>query len=454
MESVLGLGWPTELYQFVAAMLYWDPAQRPSSTDALRHELFGGRRVVRSILKNPVRTTAAVETEQPQQSYKSVAKQQDLPPPSISSHRQSWFAKKKEMFTGRTPSAEMKDDPPARNTRSKMKDLLTAGMPRQVILNSMNDTQVPASLLQPPRPISPVRVTQPVLAHDRASRSLAKDQSFSRRMPPVGTSEGKHNGTNTEMMLSRVTASLSKKSIRSVSNMSLDSQPASKNSGVPGLEMKKAGLFSHLRKKHKPSEQDGRLPHLNVTAYPDRANPAPDARDQTFRSAAEHKHGQVPESLGYTHSFREPSVPNYSHTVKHGSSRNPGSLPTPKSPGPVSSRTRRATEQYPKDMMAHSSRHTYSNESELLDIELQSAAQAMMHLETQPGFSAPANKTPTSHVPSYARGTAASTRRASAFHTPQASTTTATPRAFRRRMSSMPPSPIEMSHRLPFSQRL
>lgn len=519
MEEILGPNWPRSLGELVTELLYWDPRARPTSSQALRHEFLGLPSQNNELSLNVKRTASIVRSdrisvlpETKRSLFKNMQQSLQRGPsvastrsavsnlaagrnsdvqnpgrdiemselPSMGTHRQSWFAKKRDSFIGRRSSAIIPDDPPARNTRSKVRDVQvpearessdhTPSQPSSIIGSSSDKT--PGCLMLPPAPpISPFCDVTTVtkqdysLAHGfpRSHQSCAPHlQSppientalISTNIPQLNVPNNNANPPN----LRKIT--------RSISDYSAEQRSPMKPCAVQRTEHHHGGftgLFSHLRKKTKRTG-----PVLN-----DQITTGASEGTASFNSAAHRGHmgdvRRVPvkydalkhDDQAHAKERRVLQNPEDNSQVIHLSQSLPAMSimmpkPTdrlyngqvknlvsqiPQSSGPISSRTRKAINQgrRPTDTVVR------DEEAELLEAALQSTAHAMQQLEAFPETTQPVLRP----IPSYAKSTAASARRSSNTFT----AANPIPRSSNRRLTEyripFPPSPPNNDFKAP-----
>lgn len=508
MEEILGPKWPLSLSRFVSSLLYWDPQARLTSTEALQHQFLGHPQSPQSAQLSSSSGPAgpAVNMSPPQADgkkgfFKNV--QQSLQRgPSIAStrsnvscvaakelkelhnsgpdnipietnngtgtHRQSWFAKKRDSIIGRRISVLVADDAPANNTRSKAREgqlkdvgeLSDVPYSRSSSIIGSPGGKSPGSLMLPQNPpISPLVD----LGHHRKPDWLQNHESAM-----MGHSEAHgslqlnfHQGQSGDIILSSAEpASVlelqnTRKPSRSISDYSSEQQcPTSTKPHIQKAEHHGiGGLFSHLRKKTKRSEQsvtsdkrtfgnarDTRTSLNRARSPPRRVPVTHDVATKGSRPIGKPRNSAYYTDRNVPKIHLTQSLPAMSTAMHRGALAAPlpirdrsSGIPCHSATGPVSSRTRKATNDASRVIQPE----IRDVEAELLKVELQSTAHAMKHLEATHDSS----QNITRPVPSYARSTVSSSRRASNIHNASnAASRSANKRMIEHRIQ-FPPSP-------------
>ncbi|KAI2468259.1 kinase-like protein [Annulohypoxylon bovei var. microspora] len=372
--------WPTSLSQFVTWCLMWDPKNRPTSTQALAHDYF----------------TDAVDPLRPKSSasrilgrkQSDIGRGKDTNSATSTSSKPSWFRKS---LIGRNDSTD------SSAAQVSVKDIVTA--PRPSPIQSPETNEVPAPKPRPApgkrttwtngpsnvapmpilptiRPISPLSDAVTAQASNRTPRSDEKGSKKIGRQLSVASSTSQY----AEMHRQQAERALN-------GNSGLASPPNGH----------KESFFSHLRKRAR--RFSGRHQTPVSPAYEDieaQAGCGPWASNRS--SMVIDQHGQAAKTDNYEsldRTLRDPyhnadlntPAPPIHMTVSNGNLKRHHSLPhqqprsvdnligAARTPGPISSRTRRA-------QAAHGVQSdALDEEDELLDEVLNSTHKAMKRLE-------------------------------------------------------------------------
>lgn len=519
MEDILGPSWPRSLSKFVTELLYWDPRARLTSEEALRHEFLGlpqqstlltksvdhrasiarsyqqpvspdARRGIFRNMQQSLQRGPSIASTRSNLSHLAAGRNPDqrnvvsdaepLDNPNAGTHRQSWFAKKRDSFIGRRFSVFVSDDVPANNTRSKAQgwhaiepDESSNRTPSQPssILGSSSDKN-PGSLFLPlAPPISPLpdltHATNPEWSLERNIPVSVLSEGQESRRPCQNQEEDSQSALDVPGVPERtLRPHNTRKMIRTISDYSSEPKSSPKNCQPQKAEPQGglSGLFSHLRKKTKRSDQNqvtqsdalaaGDARETQGTKWrpaaslPGRMPPSRDTPKKGTRAIEKRRTSQSPgarppvihlsQSLPAmsTNMARKPS--EHSQVIMSKNSKFPS---VPQSSGPISSRTRKAFTQASKS----SHPEVRDEEAELLEAALQSTAHAMEQLEAFPE----PNHAVTRPVPSYAKSTASSVRRASNIQSVPSSALRSTNKRMIEHRIPFPPSPPQEDIRSP-----
>lgn len=380
---------------------------------------------------------------------------------SANIHRQSWIFKTRESLVGHHHNLEVLEDTTSQSSRLKAQDISSSNSssnrPSDEPRLPLDDITSSESLLPPVQPLSPMQDVAPVLGQS----STANQLSFQKQIKNSQQSQEVSLMSNRELRsLGRIVpigsnipvrvpdSTKVKKNIRSMREYSTEQSPSLKKTHEQNNLSEKysgiGGLFAHLRKKTKRSEQPVSPPDLQQSCQdtstfyealpglhhtPDRKvngvynsqNPKQFHRPAhgTVEGRTRPQHvSQLSQSLPAETSplmLRSMSLADsrrraYEQFVV---SKEVAALSTPQLSGPVSSRTRRAVSQARKSVKTLHSYEIPDEATEMLNAELQSTAYAIKQLAASPELTTVSSTF--KPVPSYAKSTAASTRRSSNF---------------------------------------
>ncbi|KAI8960520.1 Pkinase-domain-containing protein [Daldinia sp. FL1419] len=378
--------WPASLSQFVTWCLMWDPKNRPTSTQALAHEYF----------------TDAVDPLRPKSSasrilgrkQSDISRGKDTASGTPTSSKPSWFRKS---LIGRNDNTE---SPPA---PISVKDIVAA--PRPSPIHSPEIVEVPAAKPKPAaskrttwtngpsnvapmpilptiRPISPLSDAVTAQASNRTPSYSDLYASAKDKSKKIGRQLSVASSTNhyTEMHRQQAERALN-------GNSGLVSPPSGH----------KESFFSHLRKRARrfsgrhqtpvsPSYEDL---EAQAGCGPWSSNRSSMVIDQNGSTAKVDNYDSLDQTIHNTHPASSTPVPPIHMTASSGNLKRHHSLPhqqprsvdnligVARTPGPISSRTRRAQATHGVQSDA------LDEEDELLDEALHSTHRAMKRLEKE-----------------------------------------------------------------------
>ncbi|KAI0479248.1 kinase-like domain-containing protein [Xylariaceae sp. FL0804] len=378
--------WPASLSQFVTWCLMWDPKSRPTSAQALAHEYF-------SDAVDPLRPKSSASKILGRK-HSDIGRSKDAHA-TISSSKPSWFRKS---LIGRTESSENASAP------ISVKDVMAAPRPSPVQVHPTNEVNVaksrpaankrttwtngpsnvaPMPILPTIRPISPLSDAVTAQASNRtpsyndsyANRAAVVDDKAAKK---IGRQLSVQSNSNNYAEVHRQQAE------RALNGTGLASPPSSH----------KESFFSHLRKRARRFSGRHQTPvsptyddiEAQAGCGPWASNRSSMVVDQQGIPGKIENYESLDKSLHPVNSASNTSAPP-THMVSNGHLKRHHSLPhqqprsvdnligAARSPGPISSRTRRAqaTHGVQNDAL--------DEEDELLDEVLHSTHRAMRRLE-------------------------------------------------------------------------
>ncbi|OTA96688.1 hypothetical protein M434DRAFT_93945 [Hypoxylon sp. CO27-5] len=382
--------WPASLSQFVTWCLMWDPKNRPTSTQALAHEYFADA-------VDPLRPKSSASRILGRK-QSDISRGKDSASTTPNSSKPSWFRKS---LIGRNESTE------SAAAQVSVKDIVAA--PRPSPIHSPEVNEVPAAK---PRPAASKRTTwtngpsnvapMPILPTIRPISPLsdAVTAQASNRGPPYNDSYA--NG-NQRAMEEKTAKKIGRQlSVASSTNhyAEMHRQQAERAlNGNSGLASPPSGhkesFFSHLRKRAR--RFSGRHQTPVSPAYEDieaqagcgpwASNRSSMVIDQNGSTAKTDNYESLDRTLRDNQNAESAPAPPIHMVASSGNLKRHHSLPhqqprsvdnligAARTPGPISSRTRRA-------QAAHGVQSdALDEEDELLDEVLNSTHRAMKRLE-------------------------------------------------------------------------